>query len=177
MSAVTAEQRAERLLDEHSITRLPVPVSRLAEELGASIVYQPFEGEVSGMLYREDDHSVIGVNSAHAQNRQRFTMAHEIGHLVLHEGRPVFVDTFGGRINLRDGTSDDQEIEANAFAAALLMPEAFVQEAVRDVIIRRGSASPSELVNELAKKFRVSPQSMNYRLQNLGFIDPTSLVD
>jgi len=172
MSASTAEQRATRVLEDHSIDKPPVPVALLAELVGANVVYQPFEGEVSGMLYREQGHSVLGVNSAHGQTRQRFTIAHEIGHLVLHEGKPVFVDSFGGRINLRDGTSDSQEVEANAFAAELLMPKAFVQEAVNDVIIRGGGASPSQLVGELAKRFRVSKESMNYRLQNLGYIDP-----
>src|SRR5262245_61528186 len=103
----------------------PVPVERLAEGLGAEIVYQSFEGDVSGMLYRDENRNLIGVNSAHGANRQRFTIAHEIGHLKLHAGKPVFVDSFGGRVNLRDGTSDLQEVEANAFAASLLMPQQF----------------------------------------------------
>lgn len=178
MSAISAEKQAWRLLCDYMIEGPPVPVERLAENLGAEIVYQPFEGDVSGMLFRDESQSrsVIGVNSAHASKRQRFTVAHEIGHLKLHEGKPVFVDSFGGRINLRDGTSDNQEVEANAFAAELLMPKAFLLSAVKEIIARRGGTSPGDLVNELAKTFRVSKESMNYRLQNLGFIDPTPMV-
>lgn len=176
MSAASAEKQAARLLHEHSIAGPPVPVEQLAEALGADVIYEPFEGEVSGMLYRQDGHSVIGVNSTHARNRQRFTVAHEIGHLRLHEGKPIFVDSFGGRINLRDGTSDRQEVEANAFAAELLMPKVFVQRAVNQFVGHRNDVSLSHLVNELAKSFRVSKESMNYRLQNLGYIDPTPLA-
>lgn len=52
----------------------------------AAVRYSPFEGELAGMLVRGDGQIVIGVNSLHPLNRQRFTIAHECGHLLLHKG-------------------------------------------------------------------------------------------
>src|SRR3954470_4270018 len=69
---------------------------------------------------------IIGINSSHPETRKRFTIAHEMGHLVLHQLDQVHVDK-QFLVKLRDDISsqaiDPHEIEANAFAAALLMPE------------------------------------------------------
>lgn len=169
-----AEKRAIKLLREQSVNEPPVPVEGLAKRLGARITYEPFEGDVSGMLYRYDDHSVIGVNSTHARTRQRFTVAHEVGHLVLHEGQPMFIDR--GRVNWRDGTSDRDEIQANSFAAELLMPRDFMQGEIERFVAKRQRVTPPELIAGLAKRFQVSPEAMNYRLANLGILDPYSLA-
>ena len=63
--------------------------------------------------------------------RQRFTIAHELGHRALHPGRELILDV-PVRVNLRDKTSsmasDIEEIEANAFAATLLMPEQMIRD-------------------------------------------------
>ena len=122
----TAEKRAIAVLEEAAIDELPVPVEEIAIGLGADIAYEAYDGEVSGMLYRADGRALIGVNSKHATTRQRFTVAHEIGHLVLHKGRPMFIDRFV-RVNWRNGVSDTDEVQANAFAAELLMPRKFVE--------------------------------------------------
>lgn len=171
----SAEKRAIDLMEDAGIDELPVPVAELAISLGAEIAYDAYEGEVSGMLYRTDSHTLIGVNSRHAQTRQRFTIAHEIGHLVMHQGTPMFIDRFL-RVNRRDGASNQQEIEANSFAAELLMPRKFVAEEVDRVISKRSNVSPQELVSALAKRFDVSAEAMQYRLTNLGVLDPYALV-
>jgi len=80
------EREVKKLLDDNGVTMPPVPVDRIAESLGAIISFEPFEGkdDLSGILYRDGKNKIIGINSAHAQNRQRFSIAHEIGHLRLH---------------------------------------------------------------------------------------------
>jgi Zn-dependent peptidase ImmA (M78 family) len=170
-----AEQRAIKLLDDAAINELPVPVEELAISLDAEIAYDAFDGDVSGMLYRTDGHTLIGVNSRHAQTRQRFTIAHEIGHLVMHEGTPMFIDRFV-RVNWRDGASNQQEAEANSFAAELLMPRSFVEAEVGRVIAKRSKVTPQELAAMLAKRFDVSAEAMQYRLANLGVLDPYAYV-
>lgn len=175
MSAVSAERSATRLLEENAVRAAPVPVEEIARSLGAQVVYRPFEGEVSGMVYRTRDEKLIGVNSSHPPNRQRFTVAHEIGHLVLHRGTKVFVDTFEGRINWRDGASAREESEANAFAAELLMPAALVTKEVEHAL-QDESLSPAGLITSMARAFRVSKESMRYRLENLGMLDPGGLL-
>src|ERR1700682_2412709 len=95
------EKKAGDLIDEAGVSRPPVPVEKIATSLGAQVTYEAFDGDVSGMLYREADRTLIGVNSTHVATRQRFTLAHEIAHLLLHKGRPVFIDRLV-RVNWRD---------------------------------------------------------------------------
>jgi Zn-dependent peptidase ImmA (M78 family) len=170
-----AEARAEKLLVEHQVDELPVPVEVLIGLAGARLVRQRMEQEVSGMTYRTDTESVIGINSTHHPRRQRFTAAHELGHLLLHTGRPLLVDS-SIRVSFRDQVSsqatDKEEIEANAFASALLMPVGPLHEQVTE-LQRRGVRARERLVNELATRFDVSAEAMGYRLLNLGMTTST----
>lgn len=175
--ANNAEQKAITLLQDLGFDDvLPVPVEDVARRLGAAIDYEPYEGEVSGMLYRSDRHTLIGVNSRHAKTRQRFTIAHEIGHLYMHKGTPMFIDRFM-RVNRRDGASNVHEVEANSFAAELLMPRKLVAREVDRALSKRRSISPTDLVVVLAKSFGVSTEAMQYRLTNLGVLDPSPLIN
>lgn len=164
------EVEATRLLEETGQDGAPpVDVTRIAEHLGAQVVEERLDRELSGLLYRDGDQVVIGVNSTHAERRRRFTVAHEIGHLVLHKGRPLVLDHV--RVNFRNATSsaatDYEEIQANAFAAELLMPAAQVVASAR-AAIESGRAGDAALVRDLADGFEVSEQAMEYRLVNLG---------
>jgi Zn-dependent peptidase ImmA (M78 family) len=170
-----AEKRAIDLLRAHNVTGPPVPVEQLARRLVSQLTYENFDGDVSGMLYRDGDRAIIGVNSAHPQTRQRFTVAHEIAHFVMHKGKPIFVDRFA-RVNWRDGQSDKEEVDANAFAAELLMPRAFLQGQIEQCLRRHTKITAELLVSELAKSFKVSAEAMTYRLANLGVLDPSSLT-
>lgn len=170
MAPRRAEAIARRIINEHGIKRPPVPIESLAERLGAQISYSPFDGDLSGMVFRDDNKVIIGVNSLHHPNRQRFTIAHEIGHMLLHKGQEVHVDrTY--RVNLRNDLSSQavsrEEIEANAFAAALLMPEGMLVEDLRG---REIDFEGEEQLGVLAAKYEVSLQAFNLRLTNLGLI-------
>ena len=168
------EQKASELLKEYEISTPPVHVENLARKLGVKLSFEPFEGDdaISGILYRDNDNTVIGVNSAHAKTRQRFTIAHEIGHLKLHN-KKLFIDKVF-RVDFRDQTSslarDREEIQANSFAAALLMPRDFLIREIKRRIENRGNLSSQKLIEELARAFEVSSQAMEYRLTNLGFL-------
>src|SRR6266850_2021791 len=161
------KEHAEQLLRKFKIENAPVPVEEIAIKLGANVTYEPFEGQgdISGMLLREKDRIVIGINSAHPSVRQRFSIAHEIGHLVMHNGA-FFVDK-AVRFN-RDSTSslaiDQREIEANGFAAELLMPEELVTESVRKRLAKKANLPRATLISELAQEFQVSTQAMEIRL-------------
>jgi len=121
---------------------------------------------------RDGDHIVIGVNQDDSPARQRFTIAHELGHLCLHPGQPLRVDR-SARVNLR-ATGDDgrggEEREANWFAAELLMPEQMVREVAAHMAQRR-QLSDDSLVGALADSFQVSRVAMGYRLFNLGLVN------
>jgi Zn-dependent peptidase ImmA (M78 family) len=155
------------LLRNARIAKPPVPVERVAENLGLEVRYAPLEGDLSGALVREDHQVYIGVNSLHHSNRRRFTIAHEVGHYVLHKGLRLHVDT-DFRINWRDEESskaiNPDEIEANRFAAELLMPTDFL---LKDIDTLKDASQIS--LNALAKRYGVSPQAMKIRLGNFGF--------
>lgn len=164
-----AEIQAEELLQRLGLSVPPVPVERVARECGAHLAFEHLDGDLSGLLFRGEERTVIGVNSAHAQVRQRFTIAHEIGHMLMHEGKPMFVDKLV-RVNLRDSDSSlgsiQEEKEANAFAAALLMPRSMIEASLTKDRQVKGDA----LIDGLAEQFEVSRQAMEYRLINLGLI-------
>lgn len=168
-----ANKLAQRVLQDAGITAPPVPVDELARAHGAQLSFEPFKGGISGMLYRDSHRSVIGVNSFHAQTRQRFTIAHELGHLLLHETRPMIVDT---HVYRRDEVSSmgtkKEEREANAFAAELLMPKDFVERAVDGLIDDHPTITANQLVARLASQFEVSEQAMEIRLGNLDILSP-----
>ena len=166
--AETLRRSVSDLLEACGIDDVPVPVEEIARHLGAQIRYSPFDGELAGMLVRrEDSEPVIGVNSAHHINRQRFTIAHECAHLFLHKGRDVYIDrTFRVNVSRRDGRSaqaiDYEEIEANRFAAELLMP----CEKILDDIVELDIEDDDEL-KDLADKYVVSVQALTYRINGL----------
>ena len=165
-------KRVESLLRVHDVLAPPVPVEKIAKALGVKVHRVPFEEDLSGMIYMDGETPIIGVNARHHVNRRRFTVAHELGHLMLHR------NTLAGRVHvdrrfpvlMRDATSasglDSREIEANQFAAELLMPKSFLV-----LEIRRKKAfdiDDDKPVMELANKFQVSKQALQFRLLNLS---------
>lgn len=156
---------------------IPVPVVDIAKKLGLAIyeIDMPkIEGVVpSGALIpntiKDDEGKIIPngwtilINEKETHTRKRFTIAHEIGHFLIHKDK-AFIDNFSsGEIFYRTGNSI-QEKEANYFAANLLMPEDKVKE------IWKLSSGPAEM----ADKFDVSEISMTFRLTNLNLIDVSS---
>ncbi|TMC47608.1 MAG: ImmA/IrrE family metallo-endopeptidase [Chloroflexi bacterium] len=173
MTSRNPESAARELLSQLHIVTPPVPVETIPQRLGARITYTEFEGTVSGMLFRDESRGqvIIGVNHHHAKTRQRFTLAHEIAHLLLHRGKPVIVDRLV-KVNLRNRESsmatNTQEIEANRFAAEFLMPRMMVNEQVEKLLTSDPDLAENVLVVHLARTFGVSSEAMSYRLINLG---------
>lgn len=164
-----ARKRALALLDQHAIKAPPVPVERIARSRGIRVEYAPLDDELSGLAYVRENVPIIGINALHAPNRQRFTLAHELGHVLLHRQeleRAVHVDRGSLR---RDALAaegvDSIEIEANAFAAELLMPTHLLVSALKRHPV---DLEDDKAVATLAKRFRVSDAAMRYRLNWIG---------
>ena len=164
---------ARLVLNQFDVTTPPVPVEDIAHGLGARIERRADSPDISGLLYRADnDTTLIGVNADDSLVRQRFTIAHELGHLRLHEGTPLFVDR-SIRVNSRlagESGRGGEEREANWFAAELLMPEAMIREVANQMASHR-QLSDDGLVRTLADTFQVSRPAMGYRLFNLGLVN------
>lgn len=163
-------EEAKRLLQKNSVNRPSVPIQRIAKSLGARMIFSPLDSELSGMVYVKGRTPIIGINSLHHPNRQRFTIAHECGHLTLHKGligKEIHVDKRFPML-MRDSLSATGisriEIEANLFAAEILMPRYLLTEALNNEPF---DIDEEETVNSLARSFRVSPAAMRFRLGNL----------
>ena len=160
-----ARREALKLISESKVEAAPVPVERIARRLGVQVRYTPFDGDLSGMATISSGVCVIGVNSLHAPVRQRFTLAHELGHLRLH--RSILEDKLHlDRGSLRRDWLSTQgvepiEIEANAFASELLIPLTLLKATLKG---RWVDFEDDEEIGVLARKFRVSPAAMRFRL-------------
>jgi Zn-dependent peptidase ImmA (M78 family) len=168
-----AEQLVRNLVAEGRIAAPPVDPNRVAKAVGLVVVADDLGPEVSGLLIRRGEQALVAVRRSDPPTRRNFTIAHEIGHHVLghqfQSGEHVHVDK-GNYISQRGPRSstgaDPREVEANQFAASLLMPSWLVREAADTL----GSPILDFDVTQLAKLFKVSEQAMTIRLTALGLL-------
>ncbi len=158
------ERLVSALLLERNISKPAVPVEKVVRKTGIAIRYGDLD-DVSGLLVRSGDSATIGVNINHPLVRQRFTIAHEFGHYLLHLGISSHYDR-DYRVNYRSRESsqatDVEEIEANFFAASILMPKDFLDT---DDAIQ--ALDNDAAVERLAARYNVSRHAMSLRLGNV----------
>ncbi len=153
------EYAARDILARHWDRKIPVLPAKIATALHVRL--QPeMLGEISGRYFydKRTETPCISWNISDSELRQRFTIAHELGHFVLEHGE-----------NFRDPAHNFSldnyqipEVEANRFAAELLMP--------RDALDYYVHEKNMDDIALLAKTFMVSEQAMLYRLRNLGWL-------
>jgi len=158
------EKFAEEILKDARISTLPVPVEEIASRQNIKISRAPSK-DFSGLLIRKDGAALIGVNSSEAFVRQRFTVAHELGHYFLHPQKDTFVDYRDNKASKKEVMRTPRERQANMFAAALLMPRKYIQLDYKNVA-RNGFGE--EELSKLALKYSVSEEAMRFRLLNLN---------
>jgi Zn-dependent peptidase ImmA (M78 family) len=128
------------------------PIKNLTQHLeraGTVIGFSKFGGaSVSGVTFRVPGRPpLILLNSTHPADRMRFTLAHELGHLVMHRF-----------------PTDDMETEANEFASALLMPTSDISQSFR------GRRITLELLAALKPEWKVAMQALLVRATSLNFV-------
>lgn len=150
------EAREELGLD--ATASIPCILTTIEVTAGTPVVLCDLPETIAGCITPTPTGPIVWVNGAQFAPRQRFTLAHEFGHVRCgHDGR-VAVDTFE---TLSGRTTDSREVQANAFAAEFLAPAAGVREAV--------TGEPTlETVVELAARFGLSTIAALYRLNTLG---------
>ena len=142
---------------------IPVDPVVIANRLGIRVSNAVFsDSSLSGMIAQRGDKKLLLVNSNDSAERKRFTIAHELGHSILHldtEGEFVdsATDLFRTEIS-PNGKTHLQEVEANAFAAALLMDAELVKKLWDNC----------KSLDQMAKAFMVSESAMGIRLNTLG---------
>lgn len=169
-----ARMQAEKLVERLGITAPPVDVEKVARALKLKVIEANLGPDVSGLLISDGVTAQICVQKSDPEVRRRFTIAHECAHHFLghqfEKGEHVLVDK-GYHISQRgprasDGV-DPKEIEANQFAATLLMPSKLLREKVAEL---GGGPVLDCAVSDLAKTFEVSEQAMTIRLTGLGLL-------
>lgn len=140
---------------------VPVPVETIASDLEVPIEYRALPQNISGAIERCEGGYKIVVNNTHARTRQRFTIAHELGHYIYH--RDLLGQGVGDTLAFRaEGTPFPNpsitvvhERQANTFASNLLMPNHLVSK-----LKRQGLRTPEQL----AAALEVSPEAMRIKL-------------
>ncbi|NTU50237.1 MAG: ImmA/IrrE family metallo-endopeptidase [Desulfobulbaceae bacterium] len=171
MSIQSARNQAKQLIDSLGIKKAPINIGDVAEKLGLRTVEMDLEDGISGLLITNPQMSCVVVQKKDAPSRKRFSMAHEIAHFCLkHQFEPgehVHVDRgfLISQRNRRSATGTDlKEIEANQFAACLLMPSKLVRACVEKL---KADHLHDIHISALAREFDVSEQAMTIRLTSL----------
>lgn len=145
---------------KEAIAEHPVRVGELAQKLGLDVFRSPLPPKISGMIRPKVDGVgyEIRVNKYEVPERQRFTLAHEIAHFLLHKSdiRAGVVDS----VMYRSALTSRKEAEANRVAADIVMP----MGAVRRELLALGGIPTEEVAKELALRFKVSLPAMRVRL-------------
>ncbi|MGK2858147.1 MAG: ImmA/IrrE family metallo-endopeptidase [Thermoanaerobaculia bacterium] len=167
-----ALRTARRVLAEANVTQAPVDVETIAQRLGISVRYSPLERSISGTaIRRADGRSIIGVNSNDVLPRQRFSLAHELAHVLLHSDTEFHLDE-GALIGFRSEESskatNPREIEANQFAAELLMPEQFIRRDLPEL----DHQDLDRAITRMAERYGVSVQAMTIRISKYTNLVP-----
>lgn len=163
------EHKTSEILRELKITQTPIPIREIARQIGLTIRPYDWGDDVSGVLVIDQGKGTIGYDPTESSVRQRFTIAHELGHFILHGTKDeLFVDKEFKVMfrNQRSSTGElKREQEANAFAASILMP---VDLLVTEIENHAYDMTDESAIKKLAKIFDVSQLAMTYRIANLN---------
>lgn len=148
------KRRARDLLDDAGVDHPPVNPISMAHQQGLDVKFVSFSGDFSQVSgFYDPDEKAIYVNKNESPLRQTFTIAHELGHALLHKD---WAGSDEYKVFWRDpdrNNDDPHEKEANAFAAHLLVPRSLL-----DQYYQRLSES------DLSKLFAVSVPAIKNRL-------------
>ncbi|WP_170004568.1 ImmA/IrrE family metallo-endopeptidase [Pseudopontixanthobacter vadosimaris] len=153
-------ETVKEIIKRH-LESVPVKLGALASDLGIEVFRSPLKPGISGLIEPSKTSASgfrIKLNRHESVERQRFTLAHEIAHFLLHKEliRGGVVDNTMYRSNL----SSRHEIEANKLASLIIMPDA----AVERLSAQYATLPTEEKVARMAKQLRVSEPAMRIKL-------------
>ena len=132
----------------------------IAWHCGLEIQYKPLRG-CDARIVGCGDRGLLTIDSRQIEERQRFSIAHELGHWLLHRGQLMMCRS--EEIESPSNSSKGFERDADTFAAALLMPRYLFAPAVERVARKE----PWTQVGLLAEEFKTSALATALRLVNL----------
>lgn len=157
------KKRADELISKYDQRIPPINIDLICKKVGIVVhkldlseLEKDAERPISGFIIKDDTTNKTGiyVNGQDHKERQKFTVAHELGHYFLHmpDDENEFIVSFRGLQN-------QVEREADIFACEILMPDAIMKSVYNEV--------PFPTVSYLAGIFGVSKQAMRIRLDEL----------
>ena len=149
-------QKVDEFLSEY-----PVKLGAMAKRLGVKVLLSTLPRGTSGQIGQENGEFVIRINRHEAKHRQRFTLAHEIAHFLLHSEKIAEEGSWSENVLLRSGQPANVEYEANRLASDLVIPSGLLADATR----KYSGPMTSEIIEDLARKFGVSTAAMEIKLQ------------
>jgi hypothetical protein len=173
-----ARGRARVALAE--VREIPVDVQKLAEQLGYPVHERPLPAGQRGTIGRDGDHVVIAVSSRGGLTdaERRWVVAEELGHAMLGHTALVASSAPGAAPAVAEPRRREEERDARAFAAEILMPEdklraRFAELAPRidqSLGMRRREEETDDVVRLVGRMFGVTPTAMRLRLEELGLL-------
>lgn len=165
-----AKETAIKILDRFG-SKIPIDIDEIIKAHGIEVFEDDeMSTSISGILMIKSESVGAMVNLFHPEVRKRFTLAHELGHYLMHRRKSnLFVDEFAvlyRGLRPEEGV-DPREVEANVFAAELLMPEDAIKT---DVEADPSRAKSDVAIRKLAARYGVSVMAMKYRLRELKLI-------
>ncbi len=165
-----AEDLAKRFRFENRLSDTEaINPHSLLRYLGVLIVYRPLSSKAYGLSLKspQGDRFML-INSSNPLGRQHFTIAHELYHLYLDKNPHPHICS--------DNVKDDEEYNADMFAASFLMPEAGILLMLQSDNLKKNKITLAQILR-LEQYFGVSRQSVLYRLKKLGYLSEAQLQD
>lgn len=160
------EELTSSILFSNDMYKIPVDVIKIAGSNDIKVYQGELDKKISGAIRynKKEKRFEILVNKNDVRVRQRFTIAHELGHYFLHkdflENEELHVDSILYRANKKDDEdAKKREVEVDYFAGALLMNKTLLEK------LRSENS-----ITELAEIFDVSVSAMTVRLDILGLL-------
>ncbi len=157
--------------------KLPIEIDTIINYLNIKLNKKPNFKKIKldGMISVKDNEPEIWINPMKTTMRERirFTLAHELGHFMLHiapendlsKNRSIEDSEI---TYYRDDNWDHIEMEANSFASQLLMPSELITKETKKILEENSNFSKDEIIEKLSLKFDVSKTAMKYRLKKMG---------
>lgn len=139
-------------------TTLPIAIGAIAKDFGIKVLKSTMPGSISGEIRENEEGVTIKVNRHDVRERQRFTIAHEVAHFLLHRER--LASGITDDVLYRSRLTDDLEREANRLAADLIMPASLIQTA----LLAYSALKPEERYKKIADQAQVSLAAIRIRL-------------
>lgn len=169
MSIESVREKAKEIYNKFKKSHKYFDIIELAEENNIDVFEAELPDDVSGIYKKnkENQNDAIYINQEHSENRKRFSIAHELGHYFLGHITGMHIDKIF-RNELSSMAINKNEIEANNFAAELLMPTEEVENYITD-LNENNKMSLDDIIDKSSDYFKVSREAMRYKLKNLGF--------